>query len=178
MEGDGGSRFLGMTATSGQGIFNDEGTINNVGVVEGDSSWGEIGDMTGYLTLPYGIYNVAGAINDYCDTPLTDSSYGGTAPNPISCATVVFYVEGEGVTGAIVGGERCQERMCISPCPGGPSSFRGRMVNGKRRVFPHEQQHDYHLDSVYELIPATESFTYSFPSHLICTTHPWPASVM
>ncbi len=126
--------------------------------------------------LPYGIYNVAGAINDYCGTPLTDSSYGGTAPNPISCATVVFYVEGEGVTGAIVGGESVPGEDVYIAMSWGPFVLPWTDGEWQEESFsPANSNTITTLVVFYELIPATESFTYSFPSHLICTTHPWPA---
>jgi hypothetical protein len=144
--GDGGSVFLGDTATSGQGVYNEAGgTINNVGVkVDGTSAWGEIGDMTGYLTPPYGIYN-RGAINDYCGETLTYSSYDGNSPNTISCHTVQFYVESPDAT-------LDQAYITLS---WGPFVLPWTQ--------PASEGYGYTVVFTY---PATGSLTYSFPSHV------------
>jgi hypothetical protein len=95
LEGDGGSMFVDDTATTGQGIYNYGGHINNIGLVKGTSSWGGVPECSGAdcPAPPYGLNN-GGAIDNYCGEPLMYSSYGGTPPSSIPCTTVTFDVLG------------------------------------------------------------------------------------
>jgi hypothetical protein len=156
LEGDGGSTWLGDTATTGQGIYNYGGHINNFGVVTGDSSWGDIGQPP-QLVYPYGINN-GGALNDYCGNlqdlgwispdyhPLIYSSYGGTPPNPISCDPVQFQVYGI-TDGALASSVQITVSWGPFVLP-----WSDRSVGGYNML-------------IFD-VPATEPLTYSFPGEV------------
>jgi hypothetical protein len=155
IQGDGNSTFIGLVMYSGQGIYNEGGTINNVGPVKGDSSWGEVGDQTGYLIFPYGIRN-EGTINEYCDPTslmLTYSSYSGWPPNPISCSTYQWVVYGiDGLLRPSIGAE---VYLTLSWGP---------FVLPWTDAFYSGSYNEAFIGA-----NANGSLTYSFPSHLSCS---------
>jgi hypothetical protein len=154
VQANGGSTWLEDTAYSGQGIYNEwAGTINNVGPMNGTSSWSGMSPLPD-LTLPYGIYNQGGAINEYCDPTslmLTYSSYGGAPPNPIYCSTYGWLVEG--IDGALRAGADVYLTLSWGPF-----------------VLPWTDA--FYLGSYNEAFigaNATGLLAYSFPFHLSCS---------